>query len=68
MFGMWRLERQASMARLTAAGVNPLSETVLILTDRGLLSSAVHFERSPSEWLLVGEAETGSGGDQPVKE
>ena len=55
-------------ALLTFAGVNPFGETVCILTVRGWLKNAVHFEGSPAELSAVGEAETGSGGDQPVKE
>jgi hypothetical protein len=53
---------------LTSCEVHPSGETVCDLTDRGLMKSGVHFIRFPSEWFSVGEAETGSGGDQPVKE
>jgi hypothetical protein len=48
--------------------VHPFSETVCVLTVRRWLKNSVHFVASAADWLLVGEAETGSGGDQPVKE
>ncbi len=53
---------------LTARGVHPFSETVCNLTVRGWMKSGVHFVSFTSEWFSVGEAETVSGGDQPVKE
>ena len=53
---------------LTTAEVHPSGETVCDLTDRRWMKSGVHFVWFASEWFSVGEAETGSGGDQPVKE
>ena len=53
---------------LTWHGVNPFGETDCVLTVCGWLKKGVHFVGSPAEWSSVGEAETGSGGDQPVKE
>jgi hypothetical protein len=32
------------------------------------MKKRVHFDRSAAVLISVGEAETGSGGDQPVKE
>jgi hypothetical protein len=53
---------------LTGFEVNPWVETVCKLTVCRLLKKHVHFIASPSGLSPVGEAETGSGGDQPVKE
>jgi hypothetical protein len=50
------------------SGVTPSSETVCILTGCRWLKITVHFVGSPANSASVGEAETGSGGDQPVKE
>ena len=62
------LEGRLESGLLTSFEVNPCSETVSVLTVCRLLDDGVHFVGSASEWLSVGEAETGSGGDQPVKE
>jgi hypothetical protein len=51
-----------------SGGVPPFGETDCNLTVCCLLKSAFCFHGSPSEWIAAGEAETGSGGDQPVKE
>jgi hypothetical protein len=48
--------------------VHPFGETVRILTVRRWLKNDVHFVASAADSFAVGEAETGSGGDQPVKE
>jgi len=53
---------------LTLSEVNPCSETVCVLTVRRWLKNGVHFVASAADSVSVGEAETGSGGDQPVKE
>ena len=62
------LERRGATRGLTRPEVHPSGETVSILTDCRLLEQCIHFVGSAGEWLSVGEAETGSGGDQPVKE
>jgi hypothetical protein len=48
--------------------MHPFGETVCLLTVRRWLKNAVHFVGRAADWVAVGEAETGSGGDQPVKE
>ena len=63
-----RLERKAWDGHLTRHEVNPSGETVCNLTVRRWMKNGVHFLSSASEWSAVGKAETGSGGDQPVKE
>jgi len=55
-------------ALLTFAGVHPSVETVCNLTVRRWMESGVHFVGCTADWGAVGEVETGSGGDQPVKE
>ena len=62
------LEESFGAKGLTVCEVNPCSETVCVLTVRRWLKISIHFVGSAPEWLSVGEAETGSGGDQPVKE
>ena len=49
-------------------GVNPLRETDCKLTVRRWLKKCVHSVGSVAVLISVGEAATGSGGDQPVKE
>jgi hypothetical protein len=49
-------------------GVDPFGETDCVLTGCRWLKIAVYFAGSPAGSAAVGQAETGSGGDQPVKE
>src|ERR1700739_109831 len=53
---------------LTHIEVNPFRETDWDLTVRRWLKICIHFVGCLADWSAVGEAETGSGGDQPVKE
>src|SRR5208283_293007 len=49
-------------------GVTPSAETKRNCDTCRLVNSSFQSTSSPPEWSSVGEAEAGSGGDQPAKE
>ena len=59
--------RDAAESR-ESSGVNPVSETNRLRHTRRSTFFPTQTSASPSQWSSAGEAEAGSGGDQPAEE